>query len=151
MASTNTNTFFLSIEFRVFVKTNTFLPVFAVEAKAKEVQKILPSGRVTTGLVTSFIANWPKIQSKASGDDSISAAVEGKVGCVSISARMTLIASEFRSLVERNIYSFLRQNVSTKFHITGKLSIPFVFEGANMSLKMRTKASWYFRKTHNGM
>ena len=145
MASTNTNTFFLSIEFRVVVKTNTFLPVFAVEAKAKEVQEILPSGRVTTGVVTSFIANWPKIQSKASGDDSISAAVEGKVGCVSRFNSLDICSDNINRLrnskFSRKKKQFSPANVSTKFHITGKLLIPFVFEGANMSLKMRTKAT----------
>ena len=42
-------------------------------------------------------------------------------------------------LVVKKSYSFLRQNASSKFRDNEKL-IPFAFEGANMSVKMRKRS-----------
>ena len=51
-------------------------------------------------------------------------------------------------LVVKKIKSFLRQNVSSNCLNTGKRFL-FVFEGTNMSLKMRKIASWNFSKANN--
>ena len=50
--------------------------------------------------------------------------------------------------VKKKIQSLLPENVSSKFLNTGKI-IPFVFGGENISIKMRSKASWHFRLANN--